>query len=79
MRSGAFWRLFSLPAIPRPASAAGKPMEILLFFPGNMPRSFRPSPGIRAEKKVLNQLRDDCFFYELPERSRRDIDTPEDL
>ena len=31
------------------------------------------------QQKVLNQLLDDCFFYELPEGSRRDIDTPEDL
>lgn len=40
---------------------------------------FQTLTGDQGGKKVLNQLRDDCFFYELPERSRRDIDTPEDL
>ena len=40
---------------------------------------FQTLTGDQGGKKVLNQLLDDCFFYELPERSRRDIDTPEDL
>ncbi|MCI5860173.1 MAG: nucleotidyltransferase family protein [Blautia sp.] len=40
---------------------------------------FQNLTGDQGGKKVLNQLLDDCFFYELPERSRRDIDTPEDL
>lgn len=40
---------------------------------------FQVLTGDQGGKKVLNQLLDDCFFYELPEGSRRDIDTPEDL
>ena len=40
---------------------------------------FKVLTGDQGGKKVLNQLLDDCFFYELPEGSRRDIDTPEDL
>ena len=40
---------------------------------------FQTLTGDQGGKKVLNQLLDDCFFYELPEGSRRDIDTPEDL
>lgn len=40
---------------------------------------FQALTGDQGGKKVLNQLLDDCFFYELPEGSRRDIDTPEDL
>ena len=40
---------------------------------------FQALTGDQGGKKVLNQLLDDCFFYELAERSRRDIDTPEDL
>ena len=40
---------------------------------------FQTLTGDQGGKKVLNQLLDDCFFYELPERSRRDIDTPKDL
>ena len=40
---------------------------------------FQTLTGDQGGKKVLNQLLDDCFFYELPEGRRRDIDTPEDL
>ena len=40
---------------------------------------FQVLTGDQGGKKVLNQLLDDCFFYELPEGSRRDIDTKEDL
>ncbi|MFQ9395892.1 MAG: hypothetical protein ACLR2E_20050 [Lachnospiraceae bacterium] len=60
-------------------SVAEKLTEILPFFPGNMHRFFQVLTGDQGGKKVLNQLLDDCFFYELPEGSRRDIDTPEDL
>ena len=40
---------------------------------------FQDITGDQGGKKVLNQLLDDCFFFELPERSRRDIDTPGDV
>lgn len=40
---------------------------------------FQTLTGDQGGKRVLNRLLADCFFYELPEGSRRDIDTPEDL
>ena len=40
---------------------------------------FQRLTGDQGGKKVLNQLLSDCYFYDLPEGCRRDIDTPEDL
>ncbi|MFQ9153604.1 MAG: hypothetical protein ACLR6B_21670 [Blautia sp.] len=78
MRSGAFWRLFRFRPFRglRPLREAyGNPA----VFSWKYAPLFQTLTGDQGGKKVLDQLLDDCFFYELPERSRRDIDTPEDL